>query len=149
MGKKTGPSPVDRAKIGTKRSLLCDGRGIPLAVAVHQAGKHDSTTMDELLDGCCLGELPLGSRIFFDKGYDSEHIRLGFSFLGIDAIIPHRHRRRPWNLGKRRWVVERTFSWFNKFGKLRRRMEKKEDITLAYFSYAQHGSRSEWFWDRL
>ena len=28
-GESTGPSPVDRAKIGTKRSLLTDGRGVP------------------------------------------------------------------------------------------------------------------------
>src|SRR2546428_7272750 len=33
-GEATGPSPVDRAKAGTKRSVLSDGRGAPLAVGV-------------------------------------------------------------------------------------------------------------------
>lgn len=137
-GKKTGPSPVDRRKVGTKRSLLCDGRGIPLALSIHPAGQHDSTTIDELLDGMILPDLPIGSAVYLDKGYDSEHIREGFSLLGLKAIIPRRHPRqgRPWNLGKRRWVVERTFSWFNRFAKARHRTDKKEKNYLAVLQLA-------------
>jgi len=33
-GKKTGPNPTDRAKEGVKRSLLCEGGGIPIGIAV-------------------------------------------------------------------------------------------------------------------
>lgn len=138
MGKKTGKSPVDRGKIGTKRSLLCDGKGIPLALAIHPAGQHDSTTIDELLDGLCPHELLAGSRVYLDKGYDSEHIREGFYLLGVDAVIPRRHPRpgRPWNLGKRRWQVERTFSWINRFGKARIRTEKSQMNYLAVLQIA-------------
>ena len=32
MGKKTGPNPTDRAKRGVKRSVLADGRGMPLGL---------------------------------------------------------------------------------------------------------------------
>lgn len=104
-----------------------------MAVAIHPAGQHDSTTIDELLDGLCLQEIPSSSRIFMDKGYDSEHIREGFSFLDITVIIPRRHPRkgRPWNLGKWRWMIERSISWFNCFGKVRRRQEKKEVNYIA------------------
>ena len=28
-GEKTGPNPTDRAKLGSKRHLICDGQGIP------------------------------------------------------------------------------------------------------------------------
>ena len=31
-GDQTGPNPTDRAKRGSKRHLICDGRGVPLAV---------------------------------------------------------------------------------------------------------------------
>jgi transposase len=31
-GQKTGPNPTDRAKLGSKRHLICDGRGIPLVI---------------------------------------------------------------------------------------------------------------------
>ena len=42
MGEKgTGPNPTDRAKSGTKRSLLVDGKGVPLSVSVDGANRHD------------------------------------------------------------------------------------------------------------
>jgi transposase len=31
-GTLTGPNPTDRAKRGSKRHLICDGQGVPLAV---------------------------------------------------------------------------------------------------------------------
>ena len=40
-GEKTGPNPTDRAKSGTKRSLLTDGAGVRLGVAVDRANTHD------------------------------------------------------------------------------------------------------------
>jgi putative transposase len=49
-GKKTGPNPTDRAKEGTKRSLLCDGSGIPLAVCVEGANRHDMKLVEETLE---------------------------------------------------------------------------------------------------
>ncbi len=38
----TDPNPTDRAKRGVKRSLLTDGAGIPLALVVDGANRHDS-----------------------------------------------------------------------------------------------------------
>ena len=35
--KSTGPNPTDRAKSGTKRSILVDGKGVPLGVCVDGA----------------------------------------------------------------------------------------------------------------
>ena len=137
-GKKTGPSPVDRRKQGTKRSLLCDGRGVPLALAIHPASQHDSTTIDELLDEMCPSDIPEGSRVFLDKAYDSEHLREGFSLMKIEAVIPRRYPRkgRPWKMGKWRWHVERTFSWLNRFGKSRTRTEKSAENYLAILQLA-------------
>lgn len=31
-GGQTGPNPTDRAKLGSKRHLICDGDGVPLAI---------------------------------------------------------------------------------------------------------------------
>jgi putative transposase len=39
-GKSTGPNPTDRAKSGTKRSLLVDGQGIPIGITVDCANRH-------------------------------------------------------------------------------------------------------------
>jgi transposase len=38
-GDQTGPNPTDRAKRGSKRHLICDGRGVPLAVRLTGANR--------------------------------------------------------------------------------------------------------------
>ena len=40
-GAATGANPTDRDKQGTKRSLLTDAAGIPLALVVDGANRHD------------------------------------------------------------------------------------------------------------
>ena len=36
------PNPTARAKRGSKRHLICDGRGVPLAVRLTGANRNDS-----------------------------------------------------------------------------------------------------------
>lgn len=40
-GPKTGPNPTDRAKSGSKRYLICDGRGLPPAIQLTAANCND------------------------------------------------------------------------------------------------------------
>ncbi len=42
-GERTGPSPVDRRKLGTKHTLLVDRRGVPLAIRTAGANASDHT----------------------------------------------------------------------------------------------------------
>src|SRR6187549_1111974 len=42
-GAATGPNPTDRGKPGSKRHLVVDRQGIPLAVLLTAANVHDST----------------------------------------------------------------------------------------------------------
>src|SRR5215204_6239283 len=49
-GAKTGPNPTDRAKQGSKRHLICDGRGVPLAIRLSGANLHDSQVALPLVD---------------------------------------------------------------------------------------------------
>ena len=58
-GQKTGPNPTDRGKSGTKRHLLIDGRGAPLAVYVTGAHRHDLKGVAPLLEeGSMLDQFP-------------------------------------------------------------------------------------------
>ena len=41
-GTLTGPNPTDRAKRGSKRHLICDARGVPLAIRLTGANRNDS-----------------------------------------------------------------------------------------------------------
>ncbi len=50
-GEKTGPNPTDRGKRGVKRSVLTDGRGTPIGVAIAGANRNDHLLMRDTLDG--------------------------------------------------------------------------------------------------
>src|SRR5262249_59453699 len=41
-GDQTGPNPTDMAKRGSKRHLICEARGMPLAVRLTGANRNDS-----------------------------------------------------------------------------------------------------------
>jgi transposase len=49
-GAATGANPTDRGKKGTKRSLRTDGQGIPLAIVVAGANRHDKVLLEATLD---------------------------------------------------------------------------------------------------
>jgi DDE family transposase len=49
-GSKTGPSPVDRGRPGSKHHLLVDATGIPLAFSVTGGNRNDITQLIPLLD---------------------------------------------------------------------------------------------------
>lgn len=46
---KTGPSPVDRAKPGSKHHVITDGSGIPLAVSLTGGNRNDVTQLMPLI----------------------------------------------------------------------------------------------------
>ena len=71
-----------------------------------------------------------------DKAYDSKETRALVKGFGLKPKITKRgldqdDKPKSKNKKARRWVVERTFSWFNKFAKCRFRTEKK---SLNYLS---------------
>jgi putative transposase len=49
-GEKTGPNPTDRGKLGTKRSVVTDARGVPVGFAVDGANVPDYKLLEETLD---------------------------------------------------------------------------------------------------
>jgi transposase len=139
-GDQTGPNPTDRAKRGSKRHLICDGRGVPLAVRLTGANRNDSQEALALVDAIP----PLqGARgrprrrpdsVVGDRGYDAEAIRSGLRTRGILPLLAMRRTKHGSGLGTWRWVVERTFAWLNQFRRLRVRYDKRADIHEAFLS---------------
>lgn len=76
-----------------------------------------------------------------DKGYDYEEVREILRAWGYVGRIPPRDERErivhdiP-NYRARRWVVERTHSWMNRFRPLLIRWEKKPENYLAMLHLA-------------
>lgn len=139
-GPQTGPNPTDRAEFGSKRHLICDARGIPLAFHLTGANCHDSKHALPLFDAIP----PLaGARgrprfrpdtVFGDRGYDAEAIRRGLRARGIRPLLAKRNTGHGSRLGQFRWVVERTFAWLNQYRRLRVRYEKRADIHEAFLT---------------
>ena len=136
-GDHTGPNPTDRAKSGCKRHILTDANGLPIAVTITAANVHDKWMVGETLDSIVL-KAPRGPRrpenLCLDKGYDypdteqmvrDRRIRPHIRRRGEKALSGRR-RGRP-----RRWVVERTNSWHNRFRALLIRYERKAENYLA------------------
>src|SRR3954453_6024613 len=132
----TGPNPTDRGnKIGTKRHVLTDQNGIPLSVTITNANTHDMKAATETLDNVIV-ERPLKKQnLCLDKGYDYPEIERESTKR---RYVPHIHHRGEEKeliklryYSAKRWVVERTNSWHNRFRKLLVRYEKKSENYLA------------------
>jgi putative transposase len=141
-GAKTGPNPTDRAKLGSKRHILTDQRGTPLSAVITGANTHDMKAAFQTMDGVVV-KRPRPRRyhpqhLCLDKGYDFPEIEAG---VIARRYVPHmRHRGEIENPVKRykpkRWVVERSASWLNRFRKLLIRWEKKAENYLGLVQLA-------------
>ncbi len=74
-----------------------------------------------------IGPLPDEPCVHLDRGYDSAGTRDLLDELGYVHEIAHKGIPAPIQAGKR-WVVERTHSWMNGNGKLRRCTEKRRVV---------------------
>jgi putative transposase len=50
-GAATGANPTERGQRGVKRSLFTDGAGLPLAIVVEGASRHDVKRLCATVDG--------------------------------------------------------------------------------------------------
>jgi hypothetical protein len=58
-----GKNPTDRGKIGTKRSVLTDGSGVPIGLAGAGANRHDCTLVRETIERIAVGSCTSTLRI--------------------------------------------------------------------------------------
>jgi len=117
--------------------VLVDGNGIPLSLIVTGANRHDVTQLALLLDAAILTQPGKGTAyLYADKGYDGEPAQKAITERGYAPRVCRKKRRpgRPWK--NRRWVVEVTHSWFNRFRKLLVRYEKLADSYEALLHLA-------------
>src|SRR5262245_66594834 len=91
MGGKVGKNPTDRGKIGTKRSLLTDGRGVPIGLAVDGANRNDFKRPRETIESMAVErpevtpDAPQGRCL--DKGYDDDEVRDLLDVVGCKASV--------------------------------------------------------------
>jgi transposase len=135
-----------RGGLTTKVHLACDGRGLPLAVAVTPGNVNDSTVFDAVLNAVRVPRAGVGRPrrrpdvVIADKAYSSRAIRQRLRRRGIRAVIPERtdqkaNRTRRGRTGgrppafdrdlyKARNVVERCFNRLKQFRAVATRFDK-------------------------
>jgi putative transposase len=98
-GDKTGRNPTDRGKRGVKRSVLTDGRGVPLAAVIDGANRNDHKLMRQTIEAIPV-ERPQPTpeqpqNLCLDKGYDyNEPCALAKEFGFTLHLHPRRGNRR-------------------------------------------------------
>jgi transposase len=157
----TGNNPTDRSKLGrTKRHILTDKKGIPLSVLISSANTHDIKLVTDVVDNVVIKRpSPYKTKkirvrrrklqhLCLDKAYNSEqeeqelikrryvlHIppkrKNGEKEEHEEAKITVQHCSNRKKHSAKRWVVERTNSWHNRFRKLFTRYEKKSENYLG------------------
>jgi len=140
VGKKSGSNPTDRAKRGVKRSVLTEAHGLPIGLAIDGANRHDSR-----LERATLESVPIcrpqptrkkPQHLYVDKAYFGDPVLEIFQEFGYTAHVPPRGAqaqeiKRQTRHKVRRWVVERTHSWMNRFRRILIRWEKKPENYFA------------------
>jgi putative transposase len=144
-GDRIGPNPTDRAKNGTKKSLLTEAAGGPLGIVIAPANVNDHQLLESTIEAIVVERPKVTPRkpqhLCLDKGYDNQpsrkivkkhgyrdHIRR----IGEEKLDQKREKTHP----ARRYVVERTLAWLSKCRGLLIRYEKKSENYLAQLQFA-------------
>jgi putative transposase len=142
-GERSGPNPTDRAKRGVKRSLLCDGAGVPIGLEVAGANIRDEKLLRATLESIPIARpdaAGLELAVCLDKGYDYSEVYELLDEFGFTAHVRSRRQeadaiKHEAGFRARRWVVERTHSWLNRFRRLVR-WEKRARTYIAMLHLA-------------
>ena len=120
--------------------MLTQEHGIPLAIIVDDANRHDMKLVEATLDDLKLDRptptTQMSQGLCLDKGYDYAEVR---QLIEQRHFTPHIRARgeaakkisREAGFRARRWVVERTHSWMNRFRGVLVRWPKKANHYLA------------------
>jgi len=117
---------------------LVDANGLPISLSLHAANPHEVGLTFDLVQNCWTEELP--ERVIGDKAFDSDGLDEQLGACGVEMIAAHRRNRtkpktqdgRKLRRGKRRWKVERFFSWLQNFRRMVVRYERKPGNFYAF-----------------
>ncbi|GCD41243.1 IS5 family transposase [Streptomyces paromomycinus] len=133
---------MDRGKPGSKRHLLSDANGLPLAVGVSAADTHDVQALKPMVLGLRTRHDPHRGRwckprrLHADTAYDIPHLRKWLWGKHIGVRIARKGIESSRRLGRRRWVIEHTLAWLSGYRRLSPRYERESRNYLAFLGLA-------------
>ena len=144
-GTHGGQTPTERGQLGTQRSLLTDGGGGPIGLAGGGANRHDFKMARETIDSLPVArpeptaDTPQG--MCRDHGDADDEGRALWAECGCTAHIRARGEEAQAltpeaGYKARRWVVERTHRWMNRFRRVLIRWDKNVRHSLGVLPLA-------------
>jgi len=145
-GRRQDGSQSDRSsEKGAKRSVLCEGAGVPVGLDHDGANRNDHKLLKGTLDSIPI-ERPQPTpeapqHLCLDKAYDNAESR---EIVAAYGLTPHIRARgeeiadklRTPGWRARRWIVEATHSWLNRNRGILIRWSKKDENHLALLQLA-------------
>lgn len=115
---------------GRKRHILVDTLGLIWGVRITKANLSDTKEAVHLVRNYKLSRTV--EKVYADKGYMGSFCNAAFAKFGVWPRITslkvnpkHSHDFQESNLKPKRWIVERTFAWFNHYRRLSKDYEKR------------------------
>ena len=144
-GAHGGKNPTERGKLGATRRVLTEGGGVPIGRAGEGAKRHACTMVRETIASIAVKRpaptpaTPQGMCV--DKGNDDDEVRDLLAACGFTAHIRARGEaaqalKQDAGCRARRWVVERTPRWMNRFRRVLIRWDKKVRNYLGFLHLA-------------
>jgi transposase len=122
---------------GRKIHALVDTEGLPMRVVVHSAGIQDRDGAALVLDKI-RSRFPWLQLLWADSGYHAHQVYAAVArspVLRLE-IIKRSDDAKGFVVLPRRWVVERTFSWFGRNRRLAKDFENLAQSLLAFVTLA-------------
>ncbi len=121
---------------GRKQHIITDTLGLLLVVMVHAANIHDSQSALDVINRL-KGRFERLVKIFADGGYRGELIDKVKKIHGwmIDIVLRNENQK-AFTVLPKRWVVERTFSWFESYRRLSKDYEYLTDTSETMIQLA-------------
>lgn len=107
---------------GRKRHIVVDSMGLLLVVIVHAANTHDSKAAFKVIEALKY-RFPRLMKIIADAGYRGELADKVKTSFGWVLQIVMRKDSKTFQVLPQRWIVERTFSWFESYRRLSKDFE--------------------------
>lgn len=121
---------------GRKRHIVTDTLGLIIGVIVSAAHAHDGTVGIQVF-GSIKTSLERVSKVFADGSYKGSFEEFVEQLIQAEVEISSRPPGTPGFVPvKIRWVVERTFGWFNFFRRLAKDYEKTVESSAAWILLA-------------
>ena len=131
--------------MGSNAACSTFGHGVPIGLTIEGANRHDMKLLRPTIESILIArpepteQHPQG--MCLDKGYDYDEVRDILREFGFTAPIRPRGEeakaiKREAGFKARRWVVERSHSWMNRFRRLLVRWDKKPENYLALLHFA-------------